>query len=521
MATILYIPLDERPVNLLFPQAILESQSHSPITLITPPASLLGAKKTPADRKGLWNWLEEHAPRAHGLLCSLDTLLYGGIVPSRLHHYSHEELIRELHRLGQLKEKWQGLTVFASNLIMRVPAYNSSDEEPHYYHDYGEKIFRWGWLQDKLSRKPEPKLQEELSEVIASIPNWIRDDYLQRREKNHMVNLEAIKLAASGIIDFLVIPLDDCAEYGFSASEQRTLLKEVEKNILHRRVHLYPGADEVGSTLLCRMYQAIKGYKPRVFVRYSSTTGEQMIPRYEDRPLGESIKSQITVCGGVLVDNSSDADLVLMVNSPTLNHGTMQEASAATVEKDTSYYSFRNLREFVENMAYHLQVGRKVALADVAFGNGADHELMGMLAQADLLGQLHSYAAWNTPGNSLGTVLAHSLIRLHDESPNAGLPCKFILDRYVEDWGYQVLVRKYLRDHCSELGITYFDLKDRQPQIQEVALGMLREFTDKYLRPFQGHYQIDSVYFPWNRLFEIGLHTTFTPYYPDSTKNSV
>ena len=80
--------------------------------------------------------------------------------------------------------------------------------------------------------------------------------------------------------------------------------------------------------------------------------GSHIIPRYEDRPLGESIKSQITVCGGIMVDNSLEADVILMVNSPTLNHGAMQEASRAVLDKDTSYYSFRNLRAFVESIAY-------------------------------------------------------------------------------------------------------------------------------------------------------------------------
>ncbi len=508
MTTIIYIPLDERPVNLLFPQALLESHSDSQITLLIPPAELLGTKKTPADLNGLWRWTEEQLPQADQLLCSLDMLIYGGIVPSRLHQYSQGEAEAALQRFAGLKTRYPKLKTFAFNLIMRVPAYNSSDEEPDYYGQYGEAIFRWGWIVDWQDRRQgDGSTSEELSEILKTIPGEVQEDYLTRRALNHFVNVEAIKLAEQGAIDFLVIPLDDCAEFGFSAAEQRKLIRELEERRLQGRVHLYPGADEVGSTLLCRLHNEVKGYKPRVFVRYSSTMGPQMIPRYEDRPLGESIKSQITVCGGIMVDSSLEADLVLMVNSPTLNHGTMQEAAQALRDKDPSYHSFRNLREFVESIRYHVSSGRRVALADVAFGNGADHELMQMLAGENLLKDLHSYAAWNTPGNSLGTVLAHSLIKLQDGRNPAGKPCKFLLDRYLEDWGYQVLVRTYLARNAKELGITYSDLKGRQPQIRAIALEMLQDFIRIHLGPCADDYQLESVYFPWNRLFEVGLDT--------------
>lgn len=503
MTTIIYIPLDERPVNRIFPQILAEATPG--IVLRTPPAELLGTKKRPANLGALWEWLEKELPGADKLLCSLDMLFYGGIAPSRIHQLSREEAASQLERLEQLKVRSPNIEVFAFSLIMRVPANNSSDEEPDYYRHYGQLIFRWGWLRDQLSRgQGGSKEREELTEVMAAIPAEVQCDYLQRRELNHFVNSEAIKLVERDIIDFLVIPLDDCAEYGFSAAEQRKLLRQVEQTGLQQRIHVYPGADEVGSTLLCRICTLTKGTKPRIFVRYSSVMGSHIIPRYEDRPLGESIKSQITVCGGIMVDNSLEADVILMVNSPTLNHGAMQEASRAVLDKDTSYYSFRNLREFVESIAYYLSMGQRVALADVAFGNGADHELMQMLARGDHLSALYSYAAWNTPGNTIGTVLAHSLLRFQNQD-TVGQLCKFVLDRYLEDWGYQALVRSSLTPYAEELGASYFDLKDKQPLIQEAALDMLRKFALTHLGAFKDLYTVESLHFPWNRLFEIGF----------------
>ena len=505
MTTIIYIPLDERPATLGFPQALLKSNSE--IKLLVPPANFLGYKKKPAAVEELWTWLETEAAQATHLLCSLDMLLYGGIVPSRLHSFTKEECEAKLQRLVSLKQKHPKLAIYAFNLIMRVPAYSSSDEEPDYYADFGKEIFYWGWLQDKIGRgQGGDTEQTELARIKEAIPEEVQRDYLGRRAVNHLVNTRALSLAKDGVLDFLVIPLDDCAEYGFSAAEQRSLLEQVEKDTLQDQVYIYPGADEVGSTLLCRIYNQLKGEKPRVFVRYSSTIGPFIIPRYEDRPLGESIKSQITVCGGVLVDNSLEADLILMVNSPTLNNGTMQEAAEAVSSKDTSYYSFRNLREFTESIAYYLSQGKKVAVADVAFGNGADHEFMQILGKRGLLGKIYSYGAWNTPGITIGTVLAHALAKIGSQVTQDQVD-HFTLDRYLEDWGYQVLVRTYLRENAEDLGITYFDLKDQAAQISTTAQTMLQEFIERYLAEFKDTYRIEKVYFPWNRLFEIGFTT--------------
>ena len=64
---------------------------------------------------------------------------------------------------------------------------------------------------------------------------------------------------------------------------------------------IYPGADEVGSVLLSRIFCKMHNYKPSVFLKYSATYGPTIVPLYEDRPIAESIKSQIVSAGGILV----------------------------------------------------------------------------------------------------------------------------------------------------------------------------------------------------------------------------
>ena len=55
LKTMLYLPLDERPCNWLFPQMMTRGVAE--LELLTPPKELLGRKKTPADLEGLWGCL--------------------------------------------------------------------------------------------------------------------------------------------------------------------------------------------------------------------------------------------------------------------------------------------------------------------------------------------------------------------------------------------------------------------------------------------------------------------------------
>jgi len=497
MAKIMYIPLDERPCNYLYPQKIIKGCED--FTMLVPSKNMLGEKKKPADVDALWAWVESNITGCTHLIASIDMLMYGGIVPSRLHYLDNDTCGKRLERLAGLKKINPGLNILAFNLIMRVPSYNSSDEEPDYYEEYGMKIFKYSWFYDKVNRQKSADQDDlrELEAARAAIPEDVLNDYVGRRKVNSYVNMQAVKMAEDGLIDFLVLPLDDCAKYGFSANEQHNILKYVEKHNIHDKVYMYPGADEVGCTLTARVLNDLKNRVPRVYTRFSSTAGPMIIPRLEDRVLGESIKSQIIAAGGIPVDNSLEADFILMVNSPAVGENQMNGANEDF--KDASYYSMRNLREFVAAMKYYLENGKKCALADVALLNGSDAELLRMLSKGGLLRKLLSYAGWNTSGNTLGTVISHAMARLYMES-DAGE--EFYVERLVEDWGYQADLRQVLRRRMAEDGLS---MESDMDTIKKTAKEELNRFIAECLPEYKDRYYVAEAYFPWRRLFEIGF----------------
>lgn len=129
---IVFLPLDERPCNVAFPQKLFSSET---MQILTPP--ILGDKKTPAAYDDIAGFLRSNCKDAHGLVISTDMLLYGGLVPSRLHTLSSEELAPRLALLQELRTTNPQLVIYAFQCIMRCPTYSQSDEEPDYYAAYG------------------------------------------------------------------------------------------------------------------------------------------------------------------------------------------------------------------------------------------------------------------------------------------------------------------------------------------------------------------------------------------------
>jgi len=492
---IMYIPLDERPCNYEFPKMIIDI---SDIDMIRPPKEILGCKKKPADVDKLWEWMRQNIERITHLVVSIDMLVYGGIVTSRIHQKQVEECLRRLERLRELKEANNNLKIFVFNLIMRTPSYNSSEEEPDYYEKFGEKIFRFGILTDRIELNIATEKEiKEFNTLKKEIPEEILEDYLRRREVNHKINLSVVDLVKENVIDFLIIPMDDCSKYGFSARERRKIMKYIDELNWTNRIYSYPGADEVGCTLTARAFNDIKRVKPAIFTRYSSEKGKNIIPLLEDRSLSETVKYQIITTGGIVAENSEKSDFILMINPPSEITQQIGDSWNSYLTRMDVGDPERNLNEFVEAIKDYIEKGKNCSVADVAFLNGADNSLMKLIKKYRLFKKVLSYGGWNTSANTLGTVIAHSMVssfyinRDNFTEDRKERSYRFLFLRYLEDWGYQYEVRTKVAKEG-----------EKEKIISEVIKGELEKFKKENLDEFDYEFE---VYMPWNRLFEIGI----------------
>ncbi|MTH53920.1 DUF4127 family protein [Bacillus mangrovi] len=497
---ILYIPIDERPCNIEYVQRIAQTSSH--IKLICPDKKRLGRKKEAANADGLWKWIEDNVATAEALILSIDMLLYGGLLPSRLHHLTEAASLNLANRLRTIRTNYPDLPIYASNLIMRTPSYSSSDEEPDYYGQWGRELFLRAFLQDKQSRTGLLESEAaQLFKISSVLPAEYINDYEKRREFNLKVNMLMLDLIEEGVLTFLAFPQDDSAEYGYTAIDQKEVSKKREDLRLYNRVHIYPGADEVGATLLTRVYNSIKKQRPKIYPIWSSTAGPELIPLYEDRPFAESMKAHILASGCALANSPDDADLILAYNTP----GRVMQESREQVQKDISYSSFRNMLMFTEQITDFVQAGKGVIVADSAYANGGDKELIALLDDAQVLDRLLSYKGWNTNCNTLGTTICQGVLadRRKTESIKENL-----IYHLLDDFFYQAEIRQEMTmGFSNESNLTYFDLKKDAERISIKRDLLLEERFTGFIRSSFNDVKIEQIktYAPWNRMFECGI----------------
>ncbi|WP_353057725.1 DUF4127 family protein [Paenibacillus pasadenensis] len=496
---VIYLPLDERPCNYDFPWLLARDTD---IELVRPPLEWMGDKKRPGRTRELADWLEREAEDAEGAIVSIDTLLYGGIVPSRLHRLGEHEAAAPLERLRAIRRMNPRIRLYAFHLLMRCPQYSSDDEEPGYYADWGRELFRLGWLKhrEQLGLADETEL-EELQRIRMELPEDIRDDYLERRAVNASANRAALELAADGTLDFLALPQDDAAPYGWTALDQQAVRQRIRELGAEPRTLMYPGADEAGCTLLARLLNERRGKQPLVYARYSSTLGPQITPIYEDRMLGESVKSQLIAAGALLAESASDSDCILLINSPG---GRMVESNIQ-LQPNADYDVQRNVQELAAYGRYAIdRLNKPVAVADVAYGNGGDLQLLRLLSGYRMLPELAGLAGWNTSGNTLGTAIAQ--LTVYTQFGRTAAHLDFLGLRVAEDYGYCAAIRRKLADGpVKELGMDYFAVDGQRGR----AAAMVREAVEKFIVERTGEsgllIEVEDCRLPWSRMFEVGL----------------
>lgn len=483
---VLLLPLDSRPCCHELPRMVVESRPD--IELVVPPVELLGRGRTPAPHDELRSFLLGHVAGCDYLVASVDMLVYGGLLPSRIHEMGEEEATGRLALIEELRRLEPALKVYAFSCVTRAAAYDSDAAEPRYCATYGRALFRRAWLLDREVR--EGLDDEERRELEAiSIPGEMLADYERRRETNLAVNLACLDYLERGLIDELVIPQDDSNPYGYTARDQARVAAAVRERRLGLRVMCYPGADEVAMTLIARADCDARGASPRVYPLFSSVLGPQIVPSYEDRPMAESLRLHVAACGARLAQSVDEADFVLAVNAPGK---VMQEASTPVGRRDVSYATYRSAPAFARTVAGLLAEGREVALCDSAFANGGDAELVGYLDELGALGSLRAYAGWNTNCNSLGTTLAQAIVGPHDQ--------RALVARVLDDVFYQADVRQRLvrewEDPASPEAECWLA---SQLEGRYAALGLAQTCPARVRR----------AYLPWGRTFEVACDLTF------------
>lgn len=503
--TIALVPLDERPVNTRCPQMLGAIGGAS---VLLPPPPIRGLQRSPADLNAVADWLQETAATADAAIVSADFLGFGNLINARI---SQDSAARVLARLDLLADLNPACPVHAFSLITRVSNADDAVEEPEYWAQWGTTFYRYARLAHQAERG-ELEDEGELARLDAALPPALKADWLVRRLRNHTVNLGLLDMAARGQIASLRLTSDDTSPLGFPSRERDWLggWPRLIGPALADRMMMHPGADEVGSALLSTLLMEGAGRTPRVGIVYSHPGDDGLVAPYEDRPVRETVASQIRACGCSVAALSDGCDFLLGVATPSPRRTDyrLEYRAADRRERTPAYRAF--LAELVQWQAR----GIPIALADVAYPNGSDPLLTELLLAPNsplAPGRLAAYGAWNTAGNTLGVVVAQAACALliGDNADRALSQRIFLAHRFLEDWGYQTVTRREARAEAERL----WGRRDPDPDdpAQQTALcdfiaeRLAARLADLRARGIGEGLRLvpGSTRLPWRRTFEV------------------
>lgn len=509
--TLLLLPLDERPINAAYPQLLAEAAGLR----CRVPENLLGARKQPAETSRLASWLTDEAPAAAGAVLSLDMLAWGGLIPSRQSDTDLDAALANLDGLRRLRATRPDLPLLGFSTIQRVNRSDDDGEEPTYCRQHGRDIFRRSVLEHR-ERAGVASGEEirELEELRSRLPGEVWADQLAIRGRTRAVNFRALDLLEDGVLDFLVFNQDDTTTWGLNVMIREELEAEIRRRGLTERALVYPGADEVAQVLMARLVTQLHGRSPAVSVFYSSRSGPGVQTAYEDRPLADLVAMHLQAAGATAVPAGAPPDWFLGVNSPSRAQGqggmqyALQHAGSeldadqrtALEEAEAPVHGVDRLPgAFAATLGRLAEDGATVSLADVAHVNGADDELMRLVAAGGSLGHLSGYGGWNTAGNALGSAVALGVIAaLMPDRDNLRLA---VAARLLDDWLYQARVRArlLLTGELRDLGFAVF----LEPGLLSKTEDKARGWLNAELAAFRLPYRVSELSFPWKRVFEI------------------
>ena len=490
---ILFIPHDDRPVSSQQPIDVVAQLGYE---IVSPPTELL----TQPDK--LWAWFYENAPGADAAVVSSDALLYGGLIPSRSHEISKETLHSRVENFKTLRENIPNLNLYLFGSLMRTPLFVTPGdrEEPAYYGQYGAQIFQLTALLDKQEiSKLNGKEKTYLETLQKDIPKDILDDWFARREKNLSATKKLLDFTRDDIINFFIIGRDDNAPLCQTHRENRQL-HEYMKDIPKIKAQSNAGIDEFAMLLLTRAVNDLTVNLPFVNVQFNRGVGAKTVPAYSDEQIGDSIRDEIVIAGGMFVPNPERADFVLYVNTDPKGktYELYNSCPPVPLTKKQEKYFARNAEKFSAMVEDAVNKNLPVGVADIISANGADNFLMAQLEEKNLLFKLQAYGGWNTATNTSGFAIGTGILAKKMSRQSID---RLLARRYLDDWAYQANVRTQIADYLTKYPNAlqiYLNLKEYEPEVVKRENVFMHEFAVEHF-PQWNSFVVSN---PWHRMFE-------------------
>lgn len=439
-----FLPIDNRPVCYTLPQQIAATDDN--IELLMPERKYLGDLTKSADIKELFNWLKNLPENLDAIILSLDTIAYGGLIPSRRCPETFDEIKARIENLKDILIS-KKCKIYAFSSIMRISNNNFNEEEKEYWSEWGKKIFKYSYDFHKTGITPQ-----------NDIPKELLSDYISVRRRNFEINKIYLEWQKEGVFDTLIFSKDDCAQYGLNVMEAQ----ELEK----LGGFVKTGADEIPLSLFSR---AVFG-KIKICPIFLEPNAKDLISNYEDISIEQSVKNQIELAGCDITDEKN-ADVLMYVNNFTNNQGEI------VMGVDTQNFEGK----FTTPQTPYM-------IADVRFANGADNNFIKEFFENNISDEnFYGYSGWNTSANTLGSLICAAKVKFLAKKFDKEKFADLQITRLLDDWAYQANVRQTLKN----------------PDVTELNSKM-KKFEKIVFEKLHANRDLKYIY-PWNRLFEVEI----------------
>lgn len=470
MRNVLYVPLDDRPVNLA--DVIKQGQACG-LNIITPNAAdvsnridsaaqasgrQLNATSSPTfgNPANIRQFILNNAAVAEGLIISTDMLAYGGLIGSRRLRASagaaypnYDAAVTSLlDVIRQVKQLYPNKPIYVLDTVMRLATTTFTDGLPAAAYDESRALML-------KPRKTLYSFDEILSGYniapddteYGTTQHFDKTQYYNTRQHKFKTNYYILdQLVRLGYIDFLAIGVDDANTQGVQINEIHFIETYINNTLdgsggqNPNRAIILPDADGLGHSLVARMANQLHrgGTKTGISVQYYGPHGNTLTSPYEYMDAHQNILRHIDIMGGQYVTTAPTIE-ILAVTSPDQVSGAVGRINANGNNRVAT------------------------VVMDLTGGGASTASVTEALLDSQFTGQLLGYSGWNTPGNLIGISLGMGQARyafLVTETKKAALNAavnahgSLLFKRFLKDYYYKRItianeIRPYSRTRSN------------------------------------------------------------------------
>lgn len=532
--TVLYLPLDNRPIN---DQQVRLFAASLNMTLLTPDegdyaTTLNGALNDAGlqygDRAAILEWLMENEDKSDIIVLYLDQLLSGGLMNSRCmaemepvtlsdgRVFTEYDIIDYLatlagtHTLYVIDSQLR-LALSSGYLDFTATDYSLSRkyglvERPAFDAESGtidDVIAGYPLAAGGGSALDAAELTAEERDAFSSGERSTLSRYLAIRERKLRLNAYAIETLSSLPSVRYLFGVDDSAVGNNIQSAEFAYLKQLSGGNLDK----LSAIDCLGQLALASLYaDQTGGEAVRVAVRFFGSSDSKL--NFAGHTINEAIDQVIALCGGTRVENAEDADVEVLVACDSETDEQTAAASAALVA------------QLNQNRAAH------VPSIYVDFASRVNTAIVSECELTMLLGAgLHANGSGASAIMGISQGLARYRALSIDGHLNSDANAAFVEDllfRFAKGYYWNSGYKSEMSTYLSELGLDANNLNsatdDQLSRIDQTLTGKIVACSSGITENFTGGSYVSSLApyrvgtirsvaisdcsYPWRRTFE-------------------